>query len=183
MSIPPPDPSSTDVRMRGFLHRTTVEAALNWVDSVIPELTSLPAENLSLFDAASRVLATDITSRTNVPGFARSMMDGYALRAEETHGATSYNMLSLQIIGTCLPGTSFPGHVAAGQAVRIMTGAPLPAGADAVLPVENTDVDGHSMLATGEVSAGKNVARWVKMSEWATLSCLRDGFCGHRILG
>lgn len=151
--------SDADVRMRGFAKRATVEEAVSWLDSVLPEFGKLPTEDVSLTDAAAaaRVLARDVTSRVDVPSFARSMMDGFALRSEETHGATPYNALSFQIVGTCLPGTSFAGTVAASQAVRIMTGAPLPAEADAVLPVENTEVDGQTLIAMSEVSVGKHV--------------------------
>lgn len=157
MPAPKPEHADTDVRMRGFVVRTTVEEAVAWIDSVLPAFGDLPTEELSLVEAAARVLARDLTSRVDVPKFARSMMDGFAVRGEETYGATAYNSLPLQIVGTCLPGTSFPGKVSAGQAVRIMTGAPLPAGADAVLPVENTEVDGQTLLALSEVSAGKHV--------------------------
>ena len=157
MTFPPPEPLPSDVRMRGFLHRSTVDAAVAWIDSVLPELNGLPVEEVSLFAAASRVLARDVTSQIDVPGFVRSMMDGYALRAEETYGATPYNSLSLQIIGTSLPGKPCSSAIASGQSVRIMTGAPLPAGADAVLPVENSDLDGQTLLAMGEVSAGKHI--------------------------
>ncbi len=157
MMNPAPQRPPSDVRMRGFLKRSTVEAAVQWIDSILPEWNRLEVEDVSLLTAASRVLARDITSRINVPGFARSMMDGYALRAEETQSATPYNPLPLQIVGTCLPGAPFSGTVGAGQAVRIMTGAPLPTGADAVLPVENSQFDGTHVLATGDVSPGKHV--------------------------
>ena len=157
MTVPPQDSVPADVRMRGFLHRSTVDAAMNWIDCAVPEISRLPVEKVLLLAAATRVLARDITSRVNVPGFVRSMMDGYALRAEETYGATPYNSLSFQVIGSCFPGTPFPDVVASGQAVRIMTGAPLPAGADAVLPVENTELAGQTLLAMGEVSAGKHI--------------------------
>ena len=156
MSTPQRNPSA-DVRMRGFSQRTTVEAAINWVDSVIPAPGQLEVEIVSLFAAAGRSLARDMVSRVNVPGFARSMMDGFALKAEETYGATSYNSLSLQIIGDSFPGSPFPGTVQSGQAVRIMTGAPMPEGANAVLPVENTEVQGQTLCAMGEVSVGKHV--------------------------
>ena len=86
---------NADVRMRGFAQRTTVEAALAWVDSALPTFGDLDSEEVSLLSAAGRVLARDVTSRVNVPGFARSMMDGFALVAEDTHGATSYNPLPL----------------------------------------------------------------------------------------
>ena len=154
-----PDLPQADVRMRGFAARTTVEAAVAWIDSVLPAFAELATVMVGLIDAAGRVLARDVTSGVNVPNFARSMMDGFALRAEETYGASSYNRLSLRILGTCLPGVPFPTQVAAGEAVRIMTGAPLPVGADAVLPVEESELDGQSLLVLSPVSSGKHVGQ------------------------
>ena len=154
-----PDRSNVDVRMRGFSARTTVEAAVEWIDSVLPDFSQLATEDISLAEAASRVLACNVTSGVNVPNFARSMMDGYALRAEETQGASSYNRLSLRILGTCLPGNAFASRVGAGEAVRIMTGAPLPVGTDAVLPVEETEIDGETVLVLNPVSPGKHVGQ------------------------
>ena len=84
----PPPPA--DVRMRGFARRTTVEAALAWIDE---HCRRLPAERTSIWQAAGRVLAADIVSRVDVPGFARSMMDGFALQAADTLGATAYSRL------------------------------------------------------------------------------------------
>ncbi|MEK6258193.1 MAG: gephyrin-like molybdotransferase Glp [Planctomycetota bacterium] len=159
MSASKPDDPHADVRMRGFASRTTVEAAVAWIDSVLPDFGELATEEVGLIAAAQRVLARDVTSGVNVPNFARSMMDGFALRAEETYGASSYNRLSLRILGTCLPGVPFPTQVATGEAVRIMTGAPLPAGTDAVLPVEETELDGQTLLVLGPVSSGKHVGQ------------------------
>jgi molybdopterin molybdotransferase len=153
------DHPNADVRMRGFAARTTVEVALAWIDSALPAFGELATEEVALVDAAARVLAENVTSRVDVPSFARSMMDGFAVHAEETYGASSYNRLPLRIVGTCLPGSPYPGAVATGEAVRIMTGAPLPPGADAVLPAENTELDGETVLALGEVSAGKHVGQ------------------------
>ncbi len=150
---------NADVRMRGFVQRTTVDAALAWVDSALPGFGDLHSEEVSLLSASGRVLARDVTSRVNVPGFARAMMDGFALVAEHTHGATSYNPLPLNILGTSLPAVPFQGRVAPGGAVRIMTGAPLPEGADAVLPIENAQIDGQRVLVMGEVSPGKHVGQ------------------------
>lgn len=159
MPAPKPEQLNTDVRMRGFAQRTTVEAALAWLDSILRSLDELPTEEVCLNEAAARVLARDVTSRVAVPSFARSMMDGFAVHGEDTYGATPYNRLPLRIVGTCLPGEPFPGHVAAGEAVRIMTGAPLPDGTDAVLPVETTELDGLNLLALDQVSTGKHVAQ------------------------
>lgn len=152
----------SDVRMKGFASRSTVEVALAWIDAQLPEFGSLASESVSLLDAPGRVLAEDVVSRVAVPGFTRSMMDGFALRAEETHGAHAYNPLPLDIVGTSLPGVGFTEAINCGQAVRIMTGAPMPAGTDAVLPAEQSVISdaeplGQKLLVTGELSSGKHV--------------------------
>ena len=143
-----------DVRMRGFASRTTVEQSLCWIDE---HARPLEAQRVSIHAAWQRVLANDVVSAVDVPGFDRSMMDGYAVRAEDTSGATPYNRLPLHVVGQALPGVAFPQEVASGQAVRIMTGAPLPRGADAVLPVERVEVDGDRILAQDAVVRQKHV--------------------------
>src|SRR5687767_3742987 len=105
----------SDVRMRGFARRTTVEAAIEWVDRHARRLAS---ERVSIWNAAGRVLADDVVSGVDVPGFARSMMDGFALHAASTYGATPYNRLELQIVGESLPGMPFTGAIERHQAVR-----------------------------------------------------------------
>lgn len=149
-----PPAAERDVRMRGFSRRATVEAALAWLDA---HLEPLPAEFEPLGEAAGRVLAADVKSHVAVPGFDRAMMDGFALRADETQGATPYNPLEFRVIGKALPGRPFAGRVAAGEAVRIMTGAPLPAGCDAVLPAESTECAGERLSALADVTPGKHV--------------------------
>ena len=145
--------------MRGFAQRATVEAALAWVDAAVAELGRLGIEEVSLHEAVGRVLACDVTSGVNVPGFHRATMDGFALRAEDTQGASAYNQLPLKILGVSLPGKAFASRIGVGEAVRIMTGAPLPDGADAVLPFEQTQTEGERVLALGEVSPQKHVGR------------------------
>jgi len=108
---------------------------------------------------AGRVLAADITSEFDVPGFKRAMMDGFALRASDTQGASSYNRIPLQIAGEIFPGQEFDGTVEQGQAVRIMTGAPIPAGAEAVLPAEKTEVENDKLYALGEVAPDQHIGR------------------------
>lgn len=134
-----------DVRMRGFAHRQTVEAALAWLDG---QLRPLRAEIMPLQMAAGRVLATPVVSDVDVPGFDRATMDGYAVAAEATEGATSYNRRPLVVIGDSRPGQPFHGSVAVGRAVRIMTGAPMPLGCDAVVPAEWVE-DASATAATG----------------------------------
>ena len=149
--------------MRGFARRHSVEASLAWLDG---QLQPLAAEPLSLQFAAGRVLVDSITSEVDVPGFDRATMDGYALAAESTEGASSYNRLPLAVIGDSLPGRPFGYPVGAGEAVRIMTGAPLPAGCDAVLPAEWVDAAEMRaeyglprVVALASVSPGKHVGR------------------------
>jgi molybdopterin molybdotransferase len=87
------------------------------------------------------------------------MMDGFAVRAGDTLGASAYNPLALEVIGESMPGRPFDGSVSPGQTVRIVTGAPLPPGADAVLPVEVVRIEDRRILAQGDVSPGKHVGR------------------------
>jgi molybdopterin molybdotransferase len=153
-----------DVRMRGFAKRHTVEAALAWLDA---QLRPLGAESVRLEAASGRVLADSLTSNVDVPGFDRATMDGYALAAESTEGATAYNRLPLIVVGDSLPGRPFAGEVHAGQAVRVMTGAPMPLGCDGVLPAEFVEAEPaereapspSSIAALASVSPGKNVGR------------------------
>jgi molybdopterin molybdotransferase len=148
--------SSRDVRMRGFARRDTVEAALDWLDA---QLTMLPGEVIPLREAAGRVLSESVSSQCDVPGFDRAMMDGYAVVADDTEGATEYNPLQLSVLGDAFPGRGFPGTVAHAQAVRIMTGAPIPAGANAVLPAEWVDAQVSELKALAAVTPGKHVGK------------------------
>ena len=149
-----------DVRMRGFARRHTVAAALDWLDAQVrpPECEVVP-----LRMAAGRVLANAVVSDVDVPGFDRATMDGYAVMADSTEGATSYNRLPLVVIGDSLPGHPFHGSVGVGQGVRIMTGAPLPLGCDAVLPAEwieiDAETDATATVSPRPVSPGKHVGR------------------------
>jgi molybdopterin molybdotransferase len=131
--------------MRGFQDRTEVTDVLTLLDT---RLQPLPAEPSDLHEAAGRVLAADVVADVAVPAFDRAAMDGFALRGAETFGAGPYNPLEFAIVGDSFPGRPFPGVVQPGQAVRIMTGAPLPQGADAVLQAEAAEeADGRLRVA------------------------------------
>jgi molybdopterin molybdotransferase len=150
-----------DVRMRGFGERQSVEAALAWLDG---QLRPLETEPVALQRAAGRILASPVVGELDVPGFDRSMMDGYALVASSIDGASPDRRVSLTVIGDSFPGRPFDGSVAIGQAVRIMTGAPLPVGCDAVLPAEKVEdaaapAAGRTVHALAAVPSGKHVGR------------------------
>ncbi len=145
-----------DVRMRGFASRSTVKQTLEWIDHSLP---SLQSESVPLEAAAGRVLAQSVVSEVNVPGFSRGMMDGFAVRAEDTLGATPYSQIALEVIGQSLPGEAFEGQVLPGQAVRIMTGAPIPTGADAVLQAEYVEIRSSKIVTQTAVAPRKHVGQ------------------------
>lgn len=114
----------------------SVDAALV---RILTDFQPLPAESMALPLARGRVLAADIVAAVNIPDFANSSMDGYAVRAADTHNATADSLIHLPL-AMDIPAGSFPQRpLLPGQVARIMTGAPLPEGADAVIPVELTD--------------------------------------------
>jgi molybdopterin molybdotransferase len=151
---------SHDVRMRGFRERAEVADLVRLIEERVRPLSE---ESVPLSAAAERVLSRDVVSEVNVPGFDRSAMDGYALRGSETFGAGPYNPLELAVVGEALPGRPFAENLRAGQAVRIMTGAPLPAGADAVLQAEAAEeaASGSARVVrlTEAVPPGRHVGR------------------------
>lgn len=97
-------------------------------------------ETVPLRQALGRVLARPVHTAIPLPPFDNASMDGFAVRAEDTQGAAPDHPVTLQVIGDAQAGKPFRGQVGPGQAVRINTGAALPPGADAVIPVEDTDV-------------------------------------------
>jgi molybdopterin molybdotransferase len=119
--------------MRGFAERADVEEVLAFLRARVGPLA---AEPVGLLEAAGRVLAGPVRAAADVPGFRRAAMDGYAVRGEDTFGASDLDPLELALVGEAMPGRPFPGTLEAGQAVRIMTGAPVPEGADAVAMAE-----------------------------------------------
>jgi len=125
--------------MRGFAARADVEEVEHFLEA---RVRALPAESVALLDSIGRVLAEDVRSTVDVPAFARAAMDGFAVRGADSFGASDYDPVPLRVIGEALPGRPFEGALGPGEAVRIMTGAPLPEGADAVAPAETCDEQG-----------------------------------------
>jgi molybdopterin molybdotransferase len=101
---------------------------------VVEKTERVGVERVPLEDSAGRVLAEDVFADTDLPPFDRAQMDGYALRSEDVRDAPA----RLRVVGEAAAGRGWRGVVRAGEAVRIMTGAPLPAGADSVQQVELT---------------------------------------------
>ncbi len=141
----------------------SVEQAL---EAILSRFNPLPAEEVPLAAAMGRVLAEDVVAEQDIPPFANSAMDGYAVRGEEVAEARRDAPVRLRVIGQVAAGATPAAAVVPGTALRIMTGAPMPAGADTVIPFEQTD-EGEPEMGTepgyvrvlSPVRPGRNIRR------------------------
>jgi molybdopterin molybdotransferase len=117
----------------------SVEEAL---EAILSRVVVMPAERVDLMASLGRVIAEPVVSHREIPPWANSSMDGYAVRAEDTEAGAS-----LAVVGRVEAGVIPVRSVGAGEAMRIFTGAPMPAGADAVVPQEDIDVAGDGAIA------------------------------------
>lgn len=129
----------------------TFEQARRCVLERVAQSLSLNTEEVSLLESVGRVLAESVAADRDYPPTARSVRDGYAVRAVDLPG-------ELRVIGEVRAGEKFSGEVGAGQAVEIMTGAPVPAGADAVVMVEHVTLNESSVNVPRELRSGENVS-------------------------
>jgi molybdopterin molybdotransferase len=143
-----------DVRMKGFAERADVEEVEGFLAR---HGRVLAGESVELLACAGRVLAEDVRAEVDVPGFPRASMDGYAVRGEDTFGASAYDPVALEIVGRALPGHPHLGSIGGGEAARIMTGAPLPEGADAVVMAEVCAERGTRVEVGEPVAPRRNV--------------------------
>ena len=121
----------------------SVEDARNRVLSQVQPLAPL---QLPLTDAYGCVVAQDVLATHDLPEFASSAMDGFAARASDLAGATPSHPRELKIVGRALIGHEPEGTVGAGETMHIATGAPVPAGADVIVPIENADIEGDELV-------------------------------------
>ncbi|ALJ22231.1 molybdopterin molybdotransferase MoeA [Microbacterium sp. No. 7] len=139
----------------------TVEQQL---DRVLSAITPLPAVRRRLADAHGQVLAADVRAAVDVPVFDNSAMDGFAVRFTDVAGATAEHPVMLAVVADLPAGTDADPSLAPGQAARIMTGSPVPADADAIVPFEDTVGGLDDSLATAVVTvapaaAGRHIRR------------------------
>ncbi|MCU1658002.1 MAG: molybdopterin molybdochelatase [Pseudonocardiales bacterium] len=107
--------------------------------TVLDGIGSIDPIELTLLDAQGLLLAENVVTDVALPGFDNSAMDGYAVRAVDTRGAAPDDPAMLPVVGDVVAGAKSRSGMGPGLAMRIMTGAPIPAGADAVIPLEDTD--------------------------------------------
>lgn len=126
-------------------------------ESILGAIPSPDIEYISPTAARDRVLALDIRATLNLPAFDNSAMDGFAVRSQETLGATSESPITLRDLGISAAGDATAPDVQAGTCVRIFTGAPIPHGADAVVMQEDTRQVGDQVHILDSVRAWENV--------------------------
>jgi molybdopterin molybdotransferase len=132
--------------------REAVERGLAAVDPLEPE-------EVGLEDALGRVLAEDVVSPVHQPPWDNSAMDGYAARSTDVRGASEADPVRLAVVDE-IPAGGFPSRaLKPGEAAKIMTGAPVPEGADSVVRVEHTDAGDDTVTITDDHDAGSNIRR------------------------
>ena len=143
--------------MRPFSSTISLEEARRRLDAAVRPIAR--TERVRLEDAAGRVAAADVTSTLDVPPFARSAMDGYAVMADDTAGATRSTPVRLRLIDRIYTGELSSTTIEPGCCAEIATGAPLPAGADAVVMVEDTGTQGSDIEIFAVAATGQHVGR------------------------
>lgn len=136
-------------------HPQTVESAREILAGSILPIED--TESKTLYDAVGGILAEDVTAKVAQPPFQRSPLDGYALRGEDTKGASKKHPVRIRVIDHVMAGYVSGGNVTPGTAIRIMTGAPVPAGANAVLRQEDTDCGEETVEVYAELAPGSNI--------------------------
>jgi len=140
-----------------FRKLLTLEEAQKAIRSL--KLAALGTEAAPLLTAHSRVLAEDVTSRLDIPPFNRSTVDGYAVKATDTFGAEENQPVQSSVVGVVNIGELPKVSVSKGEAAEIVTGAPIPDGADAVAMVEDTERTDNELRIFSPVTKGENVMK------------------------
>lgn len=138
----------------GLSPASSVDEAL---ETILCHVARLPAEDVPLLEAAGRVLATDLEAPADLWPFARAAMDGFAVRSEDVAAASPAHPLMLPVLGEVFAGATPEHRLAAGTAMRIATGAPVPGGADSIIPFEQVHEAEDSVLIQAPVPPGKHI--------------------------
>ncbi|MFB3737862.1 MAG: gephyrin-like molybdotransferase Glp [Candidatus Velamenicoccus archaeovorus] len=126
-------------------------------ERVLSQVSPLAPLELPLQEAHGCVLAADVAADLDIPAFASSAMDGFAVRSTEVAAADPTAPVELRIVGRALIGRRPEATVGGGEAVRIATGAPIPAGADAIVPIEDCEVVGETVRVLAPSSEGRHI--------------------------
>jgi molybdopterin molybdotransferase len=143
--------------MEPHVHEGDMTRVEVYQSQILTAIRGLPATELALADAEGCVLAEDVTAAVPLPSFDNSSMDGYAVLASDTARASSDSPVTLPVAGEIAAGDIGSFALVPGSAIRIMTGAQMPSGADAVIPVELTDGGVNRVEIRNEVAPGNAV--------------------------
>jgi molybdopterin molybdotransferase len=132
----------------------SVEEAIHRILEQIPRLGK---ERLPILQCLGRIMGEDIFAPRNIPPWDNSAMDGYAARWQDIHEASPHKGIKLKVLADLPAGRIFEGEIGPGEAIRIMTGAPLPRGADTVIQVEDTEKSGDAVRILSCPEKGKNI--------------------------
>ena len=135
------------------------------IAQILETITPLNSEQIPLTKSFNRILAEDIISNIDLPPFANSSMDGYAIHAEDSESASQDHPAELRVTMDIPAGVAPEGQLERGEAARIMTGAPVPDGANAIIPVEDTDDDWNKAKLT-DVPANISIYRRVEAGDY-----------------
>ena len=126
-------------------------------EKVLSQIHPLAPLQLPLTEAYGCVAAEDVVAERDLPEFASSAMDGFAVRSSDIAGATPLQPVELKIVGRALIGRRPDATVGGGEAIRIATGAPIPAGADTIVPIENAELAGETVRLIEGPPAGRHI--------------------------
>lgn len=129
------------------------------IAQIVAAVAPTPLEEVAIDECAGRVLAAAATSPVDLPPWHNSAMDGYAVRGEDVRGASAQAPVRLVLTESVQAGGFPTREVGAGEAIRIMTGAPLPVGADSVIRVEHTQLQRNGVSVFSDADAGRNIRR------------------------
>jgi molybdopterin molybdotransferase len=140
-----------------WISRSVVKRVADHLSAVLSAVRPLTPIDVQLLDAHGCVLTEDVIAPWALPQFDNSAMDGYAVRAEDVAAATADQPVELPVVADIAAGESMVEAIGPGHAARIMTGAPVPKGADAIVPVEQTDGGTARVKISSAVPVGKHV--------------------------
>jgi len=144
------------LRKIGFSKLTKLEDAL---EQLFSHVSLNPVEEIETSNSLNRILASDIISEIDIPPFDRSAMDGYAIMAEDSFGASPKNSRKIKLIGIIEIGETSNLKINKGECIRISTGAPIPKGANSVIKIEDTEIDNETISLYTSIVPGKNISK------------------------
>lgn len=144
------------LRKIGFSRLTPLDDAL---EKLFSRIQLNPIEEIEVIESLNRILATDIISEMDIPPFDRSAMDGYAIKAEDSFKASPKNPKKIRLAGTIEIGESSSFKLNNDEGIKISTGAPIPEGADAVVKIEDTEIENKIISIYNSIPPGKNVSK------------------------